>query len=159
MRSRIERPDDRRVAGRLDKRRRGPKAARLENLRHVGNRQPLRKSHVDDVHIAPSELADDIDRRHRLVESIFARLEVPGLPAHPQRDAVGELIADHAGRDQPIADRFRTDTLGNLDELFRSDIAAIRFPSAQVPDGGRGHGADEGEEDEDRETFHDTEQV
>ena len=76
------------------------------------------------------------------------------MPAHPQGDPVGEVIADHAGLDQPIAARFCADTLGNLDELFRSGVAAIRFPSAQVPDGGHGRGADEDEEDEDRESFH-----
>ena len=108
----------------------GPEAVRLEDPRHLGNRQPFGKCHVDDVHVAAGNLVDDFERRHRAVETVLACLQTPAFAAHPERDAKRRDIANDAGGHQSIADRAAARALRNVDELFGRFVASIRLIDA-----------------------------
>ena len=88
----------------LDKRGRRADAVRLEDLRHLGDRQPFRKRDVDHIHVAARDLVDHLERRHRAVEPVIAGLEMPSLSAQIERRAKRRHIADHAGRDEALPD-------------------------------------------------------
>ena len=81
--------NQRRVLRGCDERRRGAEAVRLENLRHLGDRQPLGKRDADDVDVAAGDLVDDLERRHRPIEPVLAGLQLAALAAQVQRGPIG----------------------------------------------------------------------
>ena len=54
--------------------------------------------------LATDDLVDHFGCGHRVIEAILARLQMPGIAAEPHGPAIGQLIADDACRDQPLAD-------------------------------------------------------
>src|SRR5262249_37140072 len=91
----------------------------------LGDRESFGKGHVDDVYVAARDLLDHVSWRHWLIEPVLARLEVTGAAAQPQRDTKRQMIANDTGIDQPLADPPRADAGRDVDELFRTRIAAI----------------------------------
>ena len=65
----------------LTKSRARAEAVRLEQLRHLRDRQPFGKCDPPRVDVAARELVDDVERRHRAIEAVLAGLELASLPA------------------------------------------------------------------------------
>ena len=127
---------------------------RFEDLRHLRDRQPLGKRDRDEVHLAPRDLVDDGDGRHRLIEPVLARFQPPRVPAEPKRRPICRLVANHAGGHEVLADRFRAGARWNVNELFGLGVAAIRVAHALVHERRRATGDADQEEEDEREFFH-----
>ena len=113
---------------------------RLEDFRHLDDGQALGKRHVDDVHVAAGDFVDHLERRHRAVEPVIARLQMTTLTVPPQRDAVHSPIADNARCDKPIADGQAASALRELDELLGALISAVWLVDAPVHERRRARG-------------------
>ena len=117
-RRRIEAAHEIGIGGGRDERGTRAEAMRLEDLGHLGNRQPLGKCQGHDVDLAPGDFGEDVERRRRAIEPIFPRFQLARVAAQPERDAEGDAVANHAGRHETIADCLRAGSRRNLDELL-----------------------------------------
>ena len=82
-RRRIDVVNERRFLRRADERGCRSHPVRLEDLRHLSDRQPLGKGDVDDVDLAARDLVDHLEGRHRAIESVLAGLQMAALSADP----------------------------------------------------------------------------
>ena len=115
----------------FDECRGGTQAVRLEDFRHLGDRQSLGERERDDERVAARDLVDHLQRRHRVIEAIFTGLQPPSLAAQPQRQPVGLQIADDTARDQALADGKAARAGRDLHELLRALVPAVRLLRAQ----------------------------
>ena len=104
---RIELGDQRRAIARLNERRRRAKALRLEDPGHLRDRQPLRERDRPQVHLTADELVNHLDRRERLIETVFAGLQVPIAAALPEGEPEGPPILDDPRVNEALGDHAR----------------------------------------------------
>ena len=154
FRGRIEASNQRGVLGRAEERGDRPQAMRLENLRHLGHRQPLGECEAQHERIAARDLVDHVERSHGAIEAIFPRFQMPPLPAQPEGEPVCLKIANDAVRDEAFADGAAARTGRNLHELLSGRIPAVRLLRAQVEHCRGRSTTDNDEEEQENDFFH-----
>ena len=126
----IERFRQRGVVCGGDERRGGSKAVPLENLRHLGDGQSFGEGNGDGVHFPARDLPHHVPGRHRVIEPVFAGLQSPRIAARPERDPIGDLVANDPFGDQRVANRSRAGAARDVHELLGALVAAKRFIEA-----------------------------
>ena len=127
--------------------------------RHLPNRETFRERDRAGVHVAASDLVDDVDDAHRLVEAILAGLERAGLPRPRQRRAERPLVGHDSRINQSAADFGSAGALGDVDELLRLRKALVRHLHAvhgiEAEDRRATSNGNDHDDERDEEFFHD----
>jgi hypothetical protein len=67
---------------------------RFVQLRHLLDRQPFRKRDLLRVDLAAHEHVDDVERRHRVIETILTRFQIAAVTVHQSAARNDPWIAD-----------------------------------------------------------------
>ena len=123
---------------------------RFVQLRHLLDGQPFGEGEPLRVDLAADEHLHHVERRHRVIEAILARLQIASLRRPPERDAEQARVADDVRVGKRAADFAARRALTNDDELFGGVVAFVGLMDA-VPAAPRRQRNPRGDEHEDEQ--------